>query len=312
MPRNLLEELCGLEPLVGNTPCLRLRSDAGELAAKVEAYQLSGSAKVRPAYFILAEAIRAQQLKEGITVVESTSGNFGIALAHLCSRLGLEFVPIIDPNIPAEKEALLRTLCRRVIRVTEMDPVGGYLATRLSRLREILREEPDTYHPNQYENLNNCRSYHRLADEIVAQVPNVKRVFVAVSSGGCIAGLSMRIKERNPAIEIVAVDVEGSRVFQNVQKPRRISGIGAGLRGCLLNFALIDRVVILSEREIIDGARNLAREQGILLGASSGAVYAAARNSAFKSGSEGCTVLVCPDDGRDYIRSIYNDGWAQG
>jgi len=305
----LLKRLQELEPLVGNTPCVPFSLGDHPVYAKIEAYQLSGSAKIRPAFRILREAILKGQLHEKSVVVESTSGNFGVALAHLCGRLNLEFVPVIDPNIPAEKEAILRQLCSRVIKVREQGP-GGFLITRLVRVSQFLKEEENAYHPDQYKNPNNYLSYYDMANEVIRQAKGIRHVFVGVSSGGCITGMSRRLKQLNPEIEIIAVDVEGSKVFGNENKSRSISGIGSALRGDIVDLAMIDRVVVLSESQIVEGAHALARDQGVLLGASSGAVYMAAKLvlSECEAGSAG--LMVCPDDGRDYIQSIYDEGWV--
>lgn len=309
----LLTKLEGLTAAIGNTPCIQLGSDQICLFAKLELYQLSGSAKIRPAFRIIREAILKGRLGQSSVVIESTSGNFGIALAHICGRLGLEFIPVIDCNIPREKEAILRRLCARVEKVDTPDGTGGFLLSRLERVRYLMSEIEFGFNPDQYNNPNNYLSYfHSLGMEIVEELPDVRRVFVSVSSGGCITGLSVRLKQYDPKIRIIAVDVVGSLIFEKTRRARHLSGIGAGFRSRTLSMAKIDEVILLEENEIIEGVHELVREQGLILGASSGAVYRAAKEySARLPCQDGKTLIICPDDGRDYQKSVFDDAWVK-
>lgn len=300
------DKLRHLQNLIGNTPCIKLRNNRSDVYAKLECLQFSGSAKIRPAVGMVTEAIRSGKLNENSVIVESTSGNLGIALALLSARMRIKFVPIIDPNISRGKREILECLCKEIVYVKDLDVTGGYLLSRLARVKAFLEERPNSYWTNQYENPMNYRSYFGLADECMRQVENVGAIFVGVSSCGCITGISQRIKEINPKIKIIAVDVEGSLVFCDRPKPRNIPGLGASKRSVFLRHATIDDVVILSEDEIISGAHSFLEDQGLLLGASSGAVYAASKRYLSNSPVNGSVVLICPDDGRDYMSSVYS------
>ena len=306
----MINKINTVKPLIGNTPVIRLESEGHVVHGKMESFQYTGSAKIRPAFNILQSAYAEGKLKENSTIVESTSGNFGIAMAHLCIHLGLDFVPIVDVNIASEKLAVLENLCRRVEKVTELDESGAYLLTRLRRLKKILTEEDNVYNPNQYENPNNYLGYYNMADELLKQIENLSCVIVSVSTGGCVTGLSQRLKKIRPEIKVVAVDIAGSMIFQSEAKSRCLSGLGAGKRGVFFDQAIIDEIVILEEKEIVKGAHQLMDKHGLMLGASSGAAYAASLKIIDKK-TEGDILAIFPDDGKDYMNSIFNKEWLK-
>lgn len=310
---DLLQTIDAISHLIGNTPTCRLKGTSA-LYAKLEHYNLMGSVKDRPAYYILRNAIRDGRVNKYSTVIESTSGNFGIALAGLCKRLGLKFIPVIDPNITAEKAEMLRVLSHRVVRVEERDAMGGYLLNRIEMVKELMKCIPEAFNPNQYENEDNFWAYyHSLGNEICQQFSHLDYLLVSVSSGGTITGLSRRLKEKFPRLQVIAVDIEGSLVFDDVPKARKLSGLGSSMRTPLVDKALIDHVIILTHEQILRGCHALLEEQGILGGASSGAVYMACLLAQQKYGTaepDTTSLLIMPDNGSAYLDSIYNPQWV--
>ena len=152
-----------------------------------------------PALHILTKAFAQELVDQDTVVVESSSGNFAIALATICRTLGVEFVPVIDININPANEQVLRTLCDRVELVTERDHTGGCLLTRLARVKEMCEEIPNAYWPNQYANPWNAEA-HRLGTgtEICDAVPTLDYVFIGVSSGGTVTGCHRSSSNASP------------------------------------------------------------------------------------------------------------------
>jgi 2,3-diaminopropionate biosynthesis protein SbnA len=311
----MIERLRSIEHHIGNTPIHKLRIEGfpAEVYAKLEYVNFGGSVKSRPAYNILLNAIRNGQVNEKSMVVESSSGNFAIALAMLCKLVGIDFIPVIDPNINPAYEKLLRLLCREVIKVTEEDPTGGYLQTRLREVREFCEQHENAFWPNQYENRDNAQAYYQfMGAEVTASFDRLNYAFIGVSSCGTIAGLSRRLKEEFPGIKIIAIDVEGSVIFSDTPKKRHISGIGSSIVPPLVQLAQIDEVIHLRQTDIITGCLELVNEQMLFAGASSGASYFAIKKYFEHYPQRGAVpkvLFICPDRGDAYLDTVYDPKW---
>ena len=301
-----------LEDLIGKTKLYKLNYSYGNLYAKLEQQNFFGSIKDRPAFYILKKAIEENLINEDSTVIESTSGNFGIALAGICKALKIKFIPVIDPNVSTEKENILRLNCSEIIKISEPDKTGGFLLNRIAAVRKYLKEHENAYTPNQYENPNNYMAYyHSLGDEIGDKFAKLDYAFISVSTGGTITGLSNRLKEQYKNIVIIAVDVEGSLIFSDKPKIRKISGMGASLRTAFFDKAIIDDFIILSQAEIVQGCQDLLTEHNLFLGSSSGAAYAAANKVLKKMNKKTINaIFISPDAGISYLDTIYNNEWV--
>jgi 2,3-diaminopropionate biosynthesis protein SbnA len=309
----LSDALSRIGKLIGNTPLYKLRVPYCNLYTKLEYYNAFGSIKDRPAFFILGKAIAYNQITRDTAIVESTSGNFGIALASICRVLGVKFIPVIDPAISSQKERILRLISHEVIKVTERDETGGFLLNRIRTVKDFLKDRPNSYNPNQYENPNNYLSYyHTLGEEICKSFSRLDYAFICVSSGGTIIGLSNKLKEKYPKIVIVAIDVEGSLIFSTERKIRMIPGIGSSMRSPLMDHAMIDDVIILSQADIVRGAHELLNEHSIFLGASSGAAYMGAKLflSRYPKGNKNA-IFISPDNGNAYLDTIFSEEWVE-
>ncbi len=309
----LRERAVSLLGVLRKTPIVRLEEANVNLFAKLEFCNAVGSLKDRPALWILKGAIERGEIDEGTTVVESSSGNFALALAVYCRMLGLSFVPVIDPNISRMNEQTLRALCEEVILVEERDDTGGFLKTRLAQVRSLCASRPRTYWPNQYENCDGMWAhYHTTGREICEALPQCDFVFLGVSSAGTIAGVSRRIKEQLPSVKVIAVDAEGSLIFGGPPRRRLIPGIGASVAPALLREAMIDDVVIVSERETVGACQLLLERHGLFVGGSTGSVFAAIlRYFARQRGLHQPTALfLCADRGLPYMDTIYNPAWV--
>jgi len=304
---SLLQKIDKLSKFVGNTPVYKLDFHKSNLYAKLEYNTFMGSVKDRPALFALKEAIKDGSINQHTTILESSSGNFAIGLAGMCKCLGLKFIAVIDPKITLEKEKNLSFLAHDIVKVKEKDYTGGYLLTRINTVRRLIDENENYYSINQYVNRNNYLSYyHTMGEEIVNEFPSLDYVFVALSTGGTITGLSVKLKENFKNLKIIAVDIEGSLAFANVIKERNISGLGASKKSEFLPYAKVDDFILLTENQIIDGCHELFEEQMIFAGGSSGAVYKAAKNYLTIEGKPNSNALIiCPDRGHAYIGDIY-------
>jgi N-(2-amino-2-carboxyethyl)-L-glutamate synthase len=295
------------------TPHVPLAMRGMDLFAKLEYVNPVGSIKDRPAYWILQRAVERGEICEETTVIESSSGNFATALATFTHLLGLRFIPVIDPNISGTYESFLRRICPTVVKVAERDDTGGYLKTRLQKVKELCATIPNAYWTNQYGNPDAMDAHYELtATEICADFDSLDYVFIGVSTAGTIAGVSRRLKERYPNIRVIAVDTEGSVIFGGPPRKRYIPGVGSSIVPQLLSHASIDDVVLISERETVQACRELLATHGLFVGGSSGTAYAAVKRYAARMpASEHPTVLfLCADRGTPYLDTVFDPVWA--
>lgn len=301
----------GLTP----TPVLPLREDRLDLFTKLEYCNVNGSAKDRAALWILQRAVARGDVRTGTTVVESSSGNFAISLASYAAALGVRFVPVIDPHCNRSTEAFLRSMCPTVEKVGEPDGMGGYLRTRLTRVRELLAGEQAGYWPNQYGNTDAAEAHYRFTGaELCDAVPRLDYLFVGVGTGGTIAGLSHRVKETFPGCAVIAVDAVGSAIFGGPPAPRRIPGLGSGVVPPLVAQAIIDDVVLVPEPDAVAGCHELLGTHGLYTGGSTGSVYHAIRGYFADHPVPRRTPVVaflCADRGNAYADTVYNPDWVR-
>ncbi|MEO3928565.1 cysteine synthase family protein [Micromonosporaceae bacterium B7E4] len=305
-----------------NTPLRPLRVGLGSgfrrLWLKLEMGNPTGSVKYRTALGLLATLDVERPLLPGSRVVESTSGNLGLALAHVLGGLDCQLVAVVDPKVPPDTRAQLESMGAEVVAIHERDDHGGYLLTRLAKVRQLCRADPDLRWTNQYQNPANP-NVHRdtVADELVRQTGgSVDAVLVAVSTGGTLAGISDGLRSGAPAARIYAVDVRGSVVTSDESGPHLLTGIGATRKSSFLRRAHYDAAVRVTDVEAFAYCRMLARDTGLALGGSSGAVLAAfvqAGGAPEGSGSglaaARCAAAVMADGGANYRATFYDDGW---
>ncbi|BAK77325.1 pyridoxal-5'-phosphate-dependent enzyme [Pseudogulbenkiania sp. NH8B] len=295
------------------TPNVRLDVAGMNLFAKLEYVNPIGSIKDRSAYWILKRAAERGQINEATTVIESSSGNFANALATLTHLVGLEFIPVIDPNISGLYESFLRRLCPTVVKVEERDDTGGFLKTRLQMVKHLCATIPNAYWTNQYGNPDALEAHYELtAGEICADFDALDYVFVAVSTAGTIAGVSRRLKEHFPKVQIVGVDSEGSVIFGGEPHKRHIPGIGSSIVPPLLAEAEVDEVVLIPERETVAACQELLTTHGLFVGGSSGTAFAAVKRLAPKMTESGrpTVLFLCADRGTPYLDTVYDPAWA--
>jgi cysteine synthase A len=300
---------------VGNTPIVQFKIEGlpnVNLYCKLEFYNPTGSVKDRAACHIIKKLLALKEIDKDTTLVESSSGNFGIALSAYCKKHGLKFICVVDPHITRINEMLIRSQGARVIKVTEPDENGGYLLNRIRKVKALLKEIDNSYWVNQYANPYNAEAYaETLAKEICDEMDRLDYLFLGTSSGGTITGVSCKIKQDFPDAKVIAVDIIGSVIFGHPPKKRYIPGIGSSMVPEILKKARIDEVVMMDEITTIHMCHELLEKYSIFAGGSSGSSYGAVKKY-FKGkvpGKEINVVTIFPDRGERYVDTVYNEEW---
>jgi cysteine synthase A len=280
-----------------------------EVLAKLEQLNPSGSVKDRPARHMIEDLLRRGVIGAGGRIVESSSGNFGIALAMVCRIHRLAVTIVVDPCITPTNLTLLKRYGADVQVVTTPDPGdGGYLNSRLARVRQILADDPRAVWVNQYANNENWRSHATTAREILDDVEGpIDWLVAAVSTTGTLHGLTRELRVAHPRMRVLAVDVVGSIIFGGTPARRRIPGIGASRVPELLTVGEIDRICLVDDDRAIRGCRDLLSTEAILAGASSGAVVSAVRELVTTFDGPARVVTLLPDRGERYLDLVYGD-----
>ena len=300
---------------VGRTPLVELSRQfpppGATVIAKLELMNPSGSMKDRSAAFIVERGLADGTIAPTSHLIESSSGNFGIALATAARVHDLAFTCVVDPKTTPANLRVLTSLGANVEIVTEPDQHGCYLDARLRRVAELCREGPEMVWINQYANERNWQAhYHGTAAEILADLDRpLDCLVVPVSTTGTILGLARRLRLAFPALRVVAVDAAGSVIFGGPPGPRHVPGLGAGRIPELLAPAEIDEVISISDRDAVAGCRQLAVSEGILAGGSSGAVVAAIARRRPRLPAEWQLLTVLADRGDRYLDQVYDDAW---
>lgn len=277
---------------------------------KLESANRWGSIKDRTAIALL-DSVAGRLRDRGATLIESTSGNLGVALAALAGRLDRRFIAVVDPSLsPALAQRMVAAGAQLDV-VDAADPQGSYLDARLARVSRLLEEIPGGVWTDQYHNPANVMAhYQSTGPELLAQRPDLDLVFVAVSTGGTLAGVSRYLRRHAPAARIVAVDVPGSQVFCRPAGTRLLTGIGASRRSSFLRPGDWDEVMLIEDTLAIAVCHELYASTGIHLGGSSGAVVAACVRYLQHRPQALAPVCLCADGGATYAQTIYNPAWV--
>lgn len=291
--------------LIGRTPLVwlgRIGSDcAAKIAAKLEFFNPASSVKDRIGVSMIAAAERQGKLKPGMTIVEPTSGNTGIALAWAAAAKGYKLVLTMPEAMTVERRKILELLGARVV----LTPAEEGMSGAIDKANEIVEESDDAFLPQQFENPANPQIHRETTGEEIWQDTDgtVDIVVAGVGTGGTITGVGEALKSRKPAVKIVAVEPSASPVLSGGKPgPHMIQGIGAGFVPEILNRDIIDEVVQIDNKESFTMAKRLAREEGILAGISAGAATAAAIKLARrKANADKLIVVVLPDAAERYL-----------
>ena len=311
---------------IGNTPLIKINHITQylpcDIYAKVEYFNPGNSIKDRVAHQMIKDAEKKGVLKKGGTIIEGTSGNTGMGLALMAIAKGYKCIFTVTDKQSQEKINILKAMGAEVIvcptNVPPEDPKSYY-----SVAKKLNEETPNSFYPNQYDNLSNrAVHYQTTGAEVWEQTEGKVSHFIAgVGTGGTISGISQYLKDKNSNIHTVGVDSYGS-VFKKYKEtgsmdmnevfPYLTEGIGEDILPQNVNFEVIDEFIKVTDRDAALMARRLAKEEGLFIGWSCGAAMAGTMAYAEKHGKKGdLIVVVFPDHGTRYINKIYNDEWMQ-
>ena len=299
---------------IGNTPLVRLNkvTDGAEclVLAKVEYMNPGGSVKDRPAVAMLRKAEEAGLLKPGGTIVEPTSGNTGSGLAMAAAIHGYRCILVMPDKMSKEKIDLLRAYGAEVV-VTPSNVATDSPESYYGVANRLASEIAGAYQPNQFHNHHNPDAhYATTGPEIWEQTRGTITHFVAgVGTGGTISGTARYLKDQNPKIHVVGADPEGSIYSGDTPRSYSVEGIGMNYLPETVDLKVIDEMVRVSDRESFLMARRITREEGLLVGGSSGTAAVAAVKLAKTLPKDAIVVVIFPDSGRGYMSKIFNDEW---
>lgn len=294
----------GVLDLVGGTPLVRLRNispaRAGEICGKLERNNPAGSVKDRPALYMIRAAEEAGQLSGGATIVEATSGNTGISLAALSAVRGYRCVLVMPEDMSMSRRQILKSYGAEVVLTPAMEGMAG----AVERAERILEETDGAFMPSQFENAANPSAHSETtAEEIWRATDGQVDAFVAgVGTGGTLSGVGRVLKARRPDVRIIAVEPRGSAVLSGGRPGLHgIQGLGAGFVPRVLARDLVDEVLTVTDLAADRMTRRLAREEGLLLGPSSGANVHAALEVAKRMRPGQRVVTILCDGGERYL-----------
>lgn len=299
-----------LTDLVGNTPLLELnnynrnKNLKADIIAKLEYFNPAGSVKDRVALAMLEDAETRGLLKPGATLIEPTSGNTGVGLAFVAAAKGYKLILAMPDTMSMERRNLLKALGAELVLTPGAEGMKGAIA----RAEELKAATPGSLILQQFDNPANPAAHERTTgQEIWRDTDGKVDIFVAgVGTGGTVSGVGTALKAHNPKVKIVAVEPEDSPVLSGGKPgPHKIQGIGAGFVPKNYNGAVIDEIVQVSNDDAIRTGRELAKDEGLLVGISSGAAIAAATRLAQLPENEGKTIVaLLPDTGERYLSTL--------
>ena len=293
----------------------RLRGFAGghDLFLKLEGFNISGSIKVKTAIGLIEDLERRGIARPNETViVESSSGNLGIALSLVCAIKGYKFICVTDSNATRANIRGMRLYGATVIVVDDRDADGGFLGSRFKTIDHILQSEPNAVWVNQYDNIANKNVHaEQTANEIAREFDKVDWIFIGAGTTGTLAGVSERLRQVYPNIKVVAVEPVGSVTFGGAPGKRNIPGIGTSLRPKLADLAKPDRVVAIREEKTVETCLSFVRDYHLLIGGSTGTVLAAVQQLAADFSPGETIVAISADLGDKYLDTVYDPEWVE-
>lgn len=292
--------------MVGGTPLLEagnLERELGlkaKILMKLEYLNPAGSVKDRIARAMILDAREKGLLKEGATLIEPTSGNTGIGLASMAASLGYRLILTMPETMSVERRNILKAYGAEIVLTDGARGMTG----AIEKAKELAQEIPDSFIPGQFENPVNPKAHIEMTGpEIWEDTKGKVDIFVAgVGTGGTITGVGTYLKEKNPNVKIVAMEPSDSPVLSGGKPgPHKLQGIGAGFVPETLDTEIYDEILTIGSEEAFSGARQIAQKEGVLVGISSGAAFAAAVKLAKRPENEGKTIVVLlPDSGDRY------------
>ena len=290
--------------LTGSTPMVKLNKIVGQdsaiIMAKLESYNPGGSIKDRICLAMIETAEKEGLLKPGSTIIEPTSGNTGIGLAMVCAVKGYRCILTMPETMSLERIYILKSYGAEIVLIPGIEGMIG----AIKRAEKLLKKIPNSFMPQQFKNRANPEIHRKVTAKEILDITGGKiDAFVAgVGTGGTITGVGEVLKKHNSRIKIVAVEPETSAVLSGGKPgPHKIQGIGAGFIPDVLNKEIIDEIVMVGDNEAFKVSKRLAKEEGLLVGISSGAACWAALKVAKDLAKDKVVVVILPDTGERYF-----------
>ncbi len=279
---------------------------------KLEGFNVTGSIKLKTAIGMIEDLEeRGIATPNETTIIESSSGNLGIALSLVCASKGYRFICVTDPNANNANLIGMQLYGAEVIVVDKPDPKTGYLGRRLQVIDKILQVEPNSIWLNQYANIANKMTHkNTTAAEIAREFDKVDWVFVGAGTTGTLCGVAEGLREKFPNIQVIAVEPEGSVTFGGKPGRRAIPGIGTSVKPKLAQSIDPDEVITISELATIEACHAFAKDYHLLVGGSTGSVLAAIKEKASAFAQSDTIVAISPDLGDKYLDTIYDPSWV--
>jgi 2,3-diaminopropionate biosynthesis protein SbnA len=283
------------------------------LFLKCEGFNFAGSIKLKAATEMVEAAERDGRLTPESVLVESSSGNLGVALSMIAANKGYEFLCITDSRCNLSTKRLMQAFGSRVHVITEPDPIDGFLGARLNYVRALCSSDDRYVWLNQYSNPQNWKAHYRkTAPAIARQFPQLDVLFVGAGTCGTLMGCARYFREWNRPVRVVAVDSMGSVTFGGPPGRRMIPGLGTSVRPPMLDESYVDDVVLVEEADTIRACYRLAG-MGFLFGGSTGTVVSGAMRWLTLHSSQDLTaVAIAPDFGERYLDTVYHAHWVLG
>ena len=284
--------------LIGNTPLVKINSINGnEIFAKLEFYNPTGSVKDRAAYYMITKALERGDINKSTTIIEPTSGNTGIGLAFVCSRLGMRTVLTMPESMSLERRQILSAFGAEIV----LTPASTGMQGAVDAAKKLVAEIENSYCPDQFSNTDNALAHFEGTAPEVFSAVNADFIIDGVGSGGTLMGFKDYIVENNMQCQVVAVEPSTNTILSNgITGAHKIQGIGANFIPKLVDVLKIDKYISVSSDEAFEGAKELSRDFGVMSGISGGANYIASVKLAREvTGKK--IVIIIPDNAMKYL-----------
>lgn len=290
MKKNILE-------VIGNTPLIRLNHVTDkEIYVKLEKSNPGASVKDRPAYYMIKDAIESGKLKEGMKIVEPTSGNTGVALAYIGRAMGFDVTIVMPESMSMERRAMIKSFGAELV----LTPAAGGIKASVDKAKELVASG-NYFMPDQFSNPANAKAHEETtAKELLASNIDIRGFVAGIGTGGTVSGVGRVLKANDSRVQVWGLEPAESAIITTGQAgPHKIQGIGANFVPSLLDKSVVDKFITVTSDEAIEMARRLSQEEGLMVGISSGANVAAAIKMADEVA--GPIVTVLPDTAERYL-----------
>lgn len=288
---------------IGKGPLIELKKinhTKCKILAKLETFNPSGSIKDVMAFYMTCKAENKGLLKQGNKIIEVTTGNTGIAFAMISAYRGYKFTAVMPENMSNERKMMMKAFGAQIVLTPAKDDMKG----AIERYKELVEANPDAWLPDQFRNQDNINAHREITGRSILEQykENIDAFVAGVGTGGTLMGVGQVLKEKNPNMKVIAVEPYESSVMNGSKPgPHNIQGIGEGFIPELVCMDKIDEVVAIKSKDAEDMMKKLAKEEGLMVGISSGANVLAALKISESMDSEGTVMTILPDRGERYL-----------